>query len=758
MTEIKTVKGHGKTMLVLSLCLCIPFVSIWYIASNVNKNIFYEQKKESLLAMAKVLDSQLAPGGYDEILAEAGMKDAPREAQIQTLNDALREITDDVALSSEGLGVGYYSRDLDAILTYGPSEDYQGMVGVSIAEDHPGRRVMATGKAEVSLGTMVRGNIMNAMQPVARNGEVIGYIWANNLVSELENTLSRTSNAILLLLAFSYIIMLIIIMMFIRRIFKTEQVYTQALSAALEEAQEATRAKSSFLSSMSHEIRTPMNAIIGMTQIASKTDEVTKLKYCLSNIENSSAHLLGLINDILDMSKIEAGKLELEFTPLNVEKMLIKVCNLITEKIELKNIKFTVTLGRDMRMHYMGDELRLAQVITNLLSNAVKFTPVGGMIELTAEEIQKESEYSILRFAVIDSGIGMTEEQIGRLFTAFEQAESSTTRKFGGTGLGLAISKSIVESMGGRIWAESKPDEGSKFVFEVKLERLENQNGAIIFGNVKPSDVKLLIAEPDAEERQYFKSIINSFGMVADEASEISRAIDMATSAREAQKPYDVIFVDYNLADENGIDFIKNSSIKINKNNIVIMTTFLNWNKIEDALGNIGVKRFIPKPLFPSSILNSINEIVGGANKSLDITSESTNKVPDFSDYNLLIAEDIAINREIAIALLEDTHIKIDCAENGLEAVEAFENNPQKYDAILMDVQMPVMDGLEATQKIRALDIPEASRIPIVAMTANAFAEDVAECKRAGMTDHIGKPLDAGLFIGKLEIYLGQTQ
>ncbi|MCL1830257.1 MAG: response regulator [Oscillospiraceae bacterium] len=754
MGRFSFLKEHTKTIIILALCLCIPFITIWYIANNVNNNIFYEQKKESLLSFAKVLDTQLSEGGYEEILANAGMQDASREQQIEALNKALAEVTDEVAHSSDGLGVGFYSRKLDAILTYGPSVDYQQMVGVSIAEDHPGRRVMETGTADVSMGTMVRGNIMNAMQPIIRNGEVIGYIWANNLVSELEQTLSTTSRTILILLVISYLLMLVIIMMFIRKIVMTEERYTKALTDALEEAQSATHSKSSFLSSMSHEIRTPMNAIIGMTQIAAKTDDVTKLKYCLGNIENSSTHLLGIINDVLDISKIEAGKLELDSTPLNIEKMLIKVCNLMTERIELKNIKFNVSLGRDMRMHFIGDELRLSQVITNLLSNAVKFTPAGGSITLSSEEIAAEDNYSILRFSVEDTGIGMTKEQINSIFTAFQQAEISTTRRFGGTGLGLAISKNIVESMGGKIWVESVVDEGSTFIFEIKLERQQQQNNAVIFGNIKPSDIRLLIVDPDLEEREYFRSIITKFGMVADEVDTLSSAIDFAMNASAAHQPYDVVFCDYSLATDSNIELIRNSSFSITNNNVVMMTTFIDWNKIEDSLFSIGISRFIPKPLFPSSILNSINEIVSNNAKSVDISSGSSNQLPDFSRYRVLVAEDIEINREIAIALLEDTHINIDCAEDGQQALEMFNANQTGYDIILMDLQMPVMDGLESTRQIRALATPEALSIPIVAMTANAFAEDIAECKKAGMTDHIGKPLDADLFVEKLAAYL----
>jgi len=519
-------------------------------------------------------------------------------------------------------------------------------------------------------------------------------------------------------------------------------------------SEQASKAKSDFLSSMSHEMRTPMNAIIGMAQIAAKTNEVEKLKYCLSSIENSSTHLLGLINDILDMSKIEAGKLELDYTSMNMEKMLIRVCNLISEKIEQKNIKFNIVFGTNMSMHYLCDELRLSQVITNLLSNAVKFTPVGGSIVLSADAAKTEDNHSILRFSVKDSGIGMTEEQKSKLFNAYQQAENSTARKFGGTGLGLAISKNIVEMMDGRIWVESEPEKGSEFIFEVRLKHQDQHDKAVIYGNIKPSDIKLLIVDTDAEVRKYIKSIISSFGInQTDEAENAKEALNLAITARDLQKPYDIVFVDYSIATEKNIDFIKNSSFRIQRNNVIVMTTFLNWNRIGAMLHSIGVHRFIPKPLFPSALLNVINEVISGTSKKLDIRSETTTEMPDFSDITLLLAEDVEINREIFIALLEDTKVKIDIAENGREAVEKFRENPDKFNLIIMDVQMPEMDGHEASRTIRGLDIKRAKNIPIIAMTANVFKEDIDKCLENGMNDHLAKPVEIDAIIRKIIQY-----
>ena len=526
----------------------------------------------------------------------------------------------------------------------------------------------------------------------------------------------------------------------------------------LKVTEQASHAKSDFLSKMSHEMRTPMNAIIGMTQIAGKSNELDKLKYCLSMIENSSTHLLGLINDILDMSKIEAGKFELENTSINIEKMLIRVCNLIIEKIELKNIKFDIVLGTNMRMNYIGDELRLSQVVTNLMSNSVKFTPDDGRIELSVDEVQKDNDYGILRFTVKDSGIGMTEEQMGRLFNAFEQAESSTSRKFGGTGLGLAISKNIVEKMNGRIWVESEIGKGSAFIFEVKLKRPAQQDSTVIFRNIQPKDVNLLVLDGDRDERIYFKSITDSFGVNTDEADNADRAVGLVKLAKAAQKPYDVIFVDWSQSEKDGVDVIRRLTELIDKNTvIVVMASFLKWNKIEKDVNKMGVNRFISKPFFPSIILNLVSEVIGETAKAIDVKSEHTSDVPDFSNVMMLFAEDVEINREIFIALLEETKLNIDIAENGMVAFQKFKENPDKYDIVIMDVQMPEMDGYEATRSIRSLDVARAKAIPIIAMTANVFKEDIDKCIASGMNDHLAKPIDIKAVNEKISLYCGLT-
>jgi signal transduction histidine kinase/CheY-like chemotaxis protein len=390
------------------------------------------------------------------------------------------------------------------------------------------------------------------------------------------------------------------------------------LKAALEQATAASRAKSEFLSNMSHEIRTPLNAITGMTSIGKNSSEMEQKNYALGKIEDASKHLLGVINDVLDMSKIEAKMLELSSDEFCFEKMLQKTATVLNYRIEEKKQKFKVQIDTAIPKYLIGDDQRLAQIITNLLGNAVKFTGEEGSITLDARLLAEENNIWTLQIAVIDTGIGISAEQQAKLFHSFQQAESGTTRKFGGTGLGLAISKSIIEIMGGRIWIQSELQKGSTFYFTVQIKRGSDNQGV--------------------------------------EQERIEEAAP-------------------------GIDNI-------------------------------------------------------------------------FEGRRIMLVEDVEINREIVLILLEPTKLIIDCAENGIHAVRMFREAPELYDFIFMDIQMPEMDGYEATRRIRESGVPEAKTVPIVAMTANVFKEDIENCMKAGMNDHIGKPLDIDDVLAILRKYL----
>ena len=517
---------------------------------------------------------------------------------------------------------------------------------------------------------------------------------------------------------------------------------------ALDRAIQASRAKGDFLSNMSHEIRTPMNAIIGMTAIGMSATDTERMKYCFVKIEDASKHLLGVINDILDISKIEANKLELSPVSFIFEKMLQNIVNIISFRVDEHRQRFFVNIGKDIPPVFIGDDQRLAQVITNLLSNAVKFTPEGGTITLDSRLLSEEDGVCCLQISVEDTGIGISEYQKARLFQSFEQAEAGTTRKYGGTGLGLAISKRIIEMMGGEIWVESEPDKGSRFIFTVVLKRDLSEKAPMLAEGVNWGNIRIFAVDDEPEIREFFKSMADHLGIHCTVAASGEEAAEML--AREDD--YDIYFLDWMLPGVNGIELAQQIDAGSARKSIVIIFSSTDWSLIEDDARNAGVDKFLPKPLFPSTLVDLINECIGIERVTGQYHQDET--TDDFSEHTILLAEDVEINREIVFALLEPTSIHIEWAENGAEAVRLFSGNPDRYDMIFMDVQMPEMDGYEATRRIRALDLPRAKEIPIVAMTANVFKEDIERCLDAGMNDHVGKPLDLGEVLVMLNRYL----
>ena len=520
----------------------------------------------------------------------------------------------------------------------------------------------------------------------------------------------------------------------------------ESLIIARDQAEESSRAKSDFLSNMSHEMRTPLNAIIGMITIGKSTADPERKDYSLGKIEDASIHLLGVINDVLDMSKIEAGKLELSPMDFNFEKMIRKVVNVINFRVEERRQTLHVSIDKKIPRRLFGDDQHLSQVLANLLSNAVKFTPEEGAIRLDTCLVDENAGVYTLRFEVNDTGIGISQEQQKQLFHSFQQADNSTSRKFGGTGLGLAISKKIVEMMDGEIWIESEFGKGSTFIFTVQLKHGKEEQTGLLNPGVNWDNIRILAVDDDMEVCKFFMDTAVEFGISCDTAmcaDDVLKMLDQNTT-------HDVYFIDWKMPGMNGIELarkIKNYGGK----SVVTMISSAAWSAISEEALKAGVDRFLPKPLFSSDIADCINECVGTGDSTESVQNDESNA---FTGRRLLLAEDMEINREIVLALLEPTGIIIDCAENGKEALRIFSENPGRYDIIFMDVQMPEMDGLEATRRIRDLDIPRAKTAPIVAMTANVFKEDVEKCLAAGMNDHIGKPLDFDDVIKILGKYL----
>ncbi|MDR0831830.1 MAG: response regulator [Bacillales bacterium] len=518
------------------------------------------------------------------------------------------------------------------------------------------------------------------------------------------------------------------------------------LKKALEDAKQASIAKSNFLANMSHEIRTPMNAIIGMTTIAKTTDDIEKIQYCLSKIDSSSIHLLGVINDILDISKIESGNFEVSYDDFEVERMLERLLAVIRFKMEEKHIKFDIIVDENLPRAIVSDEQRLAQVITNLLSNAVKFTPEKGYITLRIKLVQVLSDGQVkIEISVQDSGIGISEQQKQRLFKPFQQAENSISRRFGGTGLGLAISKNIIEKLGGEIGLESELGKGSVFSFTILAKIGKDSSRKKI--DKKWKELKILAVDDSADTRHFFLGISKRISVNIEVAYDGFMALEMLKKTH-----YDLIFVDWQMPGINGIEVAREiKKVEGAGNTIIIMISANEWRDIEKEAKQAGVDKFVSKPLLLPTIEDAIAEFV---DKDVEKTEEPDQLLNIFKGYKILLAEDIEINKEIVVSLLEKTGIIIDWAENGLQAVDMFQLNPNAYGMIFMDIQMPLMDGYEATRRIRALNIGKSKEIPIVAMTANVFREDVEKALEAGMNEHIGKPINIDEVIEKLHIYL----
>ena len=634
---------QGRVIFIFLLLMTVSLLATIFIVQHVSQQIISSEKANKLLEAASLLDFHLGEKTYEDILAEHGAEDGTREEKIALLNRELSAVGDFMTTRYPDQGIGYYSLELDAILTYAPSEQYKATIGQSIAPDHPGRIAMANNEPLVRTGTMVRGNIMNAMCPIARDGKVIGYAWANELTSSIETEYRSTTASILIVMIALYLFSIAMAITLARLSMRdidsivkgvrslrsnlndviplpksggdlaeiVQSINTMAadISKAEEDhkalllAEASNLAQRDFLARMSHELRTPMNGVLGMTKLAqsAKTDS-ERLEY-LAKIHASASLLLGIINDILDISKIEANKMEIERRPFKIMDIIENIRDLLTPRALEKHLQFDITVDPSVPKSVAGDSLRLSQVLFNIVGNAIKFTQEGSVsLHVFGEELQDNKIK--LSFSVRDAGIGMDEAQLSRVFKAFTQADSSTARKFGGSGLGLSISKALTELMGGELHATSEKNVGSEFALYVIVERVS-----------------------DTEENE--------------------------------------------LNEEQSDVFIQN-----------------------------------------------------------------------YTGFHLLLVEDNPLNQEIGKAVLEEMGFKVTLADNGEEGVKAFK--AARYDLIFMDIRMPVMDGLEATRAIRAIERERAepSRIPIIAMTANVMASDKEATHLAGMDDHVSKPLD----------------
>jgi PAS domain S-box-containing protein len=518
-----------------------------------------------------------------------------------------------------------------------------------------------------------------------------------------------------------------------------EQRQKTMLENALLAAQQASSAKSDFLSRMSHEIRTPLNAILGMSTLAAQANgNLEEIEDCISKIGISGHYLLSLINDILDMSRIESGKMLLQPSPFNLAEFVGGINSVIYGQAKAKGIDYETEISHGLDDGYIGDAMHLQQVLINLLGNAVKFTSAGGKVTFSLSSVSRDEKNARLRFAVNDTGCGIREDALERIFSPFEQQDSSTTSRYGGTGLGLAISKSLVELMGGSIRVRSIVDVGSEFVVEVPLKidpaLTHTHPHEYSFRNLHTLvvDDDLLVCEQTA-------ATLRDIGMIPEWVTSGREAIDKVSALWGKQQKYDFILVDWKMPDMDGIETCRRI---VGPDVTIIIITAYDWASIEAEAKAAGVNLCVTKPMFKSTLVSAFAKATGEAAEH----RENTEPEYDFTGRRILIAEDHPLNAEIARRLLEKKGCTIEVAENGLCALQRFTATPAGYfNAILMDVRMPMMDGLQAAHSIRFWNKADAKTIPIIAMTANAFDEDVQKSKAAGMDAHLAKPIDPAL-------------
>ena len=574
---------------------------------------------------------------------------------------------------------------------------------------------------------------------------VLPYGELNTTVAALNK---RQTWATILVCAIIFISLTVIFIFY----FRLAALQLREIEKARNEALEASQAKSIFLSNMSHDIRTPMNAIVGMTAIATThIDDKEQVQNCLKKITLSSKHLLGLINDVLDMSKIESGKMTLAEERVSLKEIIEGVVGIVQSQIKAKGQHFNVSIDNIIAEDVLCDSVRLNQILLNLLSNAVKYTQEGGIINLSLfeENSPKGEEYVRCHIVVKDNGIGMTEEFLEHVFDSYSRADSKRVHKTEGAGLGMAITKHITDAMGGSIEVESEPDKGTEFHVILDLETADGDETEMFL-----PPWKMLVVDDDETLCRTSVSALLSIGIQADWTLSGETALELVKKHHNDNDEYQIILLDWRLPGMDGIWVAKQIRQIVGDEMPIILISAYDWSELEDEARAAGINGFIAKPLFKSTLFYGIKKYMNAAEEGT--TEETSDKSKQgLKGRHVLVAEDNELNWEILSDLLTDEGIETDWAENGKVCLEKFESSEKgHYDAILMDVRMPVMNGYEATEAIRALSHPDSKTIPIIAMTADAFAEDIKKCLDSGMNAHTSKPINLEKVLSLLQEHI----
>ncbi|MBR1750254.1 MAG: response regulator [Ruminococcus sp.] len=524
---------------------------------------------------------------------------------------------------------------------------------------------------------------------------------------------------------------------------------SQALSDALAAAEQASKAKTAFLSNMSHEIRTPMNAIIGLNDIAvNDPDTPEKTKAYLEKIGGSANHLLSLINDILDMSRIESGRLVLKNEDFSFSAMLEQINTMFSTQCTDKGLEYSCHVSGTLPARFIGDNIKLRQVLINILGNAVKFTPEGGSVGLSVERTAQFDNRSTLRFTISDTGIGMSSDYLPKLFETFSQEDSSSTNKYGSSGLGMAITKSIVEMMNGNIEVASEKGKGTTFTVTVTLMDSVYTDSDDNDADIRLNEMSVLVIDDDPIACEHAKLVLEKAGIACETVLSGREAIELVRVRQARQNSYDLILVDLKMPDMDGIETTREIRKIVGHDSAIVIITAYRWDDVLEEAVKAGVDSFIAKPLFADNVIDEFKS----AYRKKNIGDKKLSHKADLKGRHILLAEDVMINAEIMKMVLSSREMIADHAENGRIAFEKFRDSKKgTYDAILMDIRMPEMDGLEATARIRALERDDAKTIPIIALTANAFDEDVQRSLQAGMTAHLSKPINNDELFDTLE-------